>query len=214
MYNRNLDTSLSLSSHLFPDYHNQNEKVMLPNVILTSLINSEYNKPFHPYMVVSREDYYGTVLQTELFVTEEEMIDCYYKTDKFNPNKTYFYCYREDFIAWILQYGYNLDPKLVMLASLSKYERLVYQLQENIDAFNSKRTFYVKNFVNAGLSFYHIVTLTKELKVNDSVLIQSILEFANYAISKINSVSYANQQLVLEGLNEVITELGFGIYES
>lgn len=205
MYTRNLDTSLQLSSSLFPDYYTQNDVVMSPNVILASLIDSEYDKPFHPYMVVCREDYYGTVLQAELFATEEAMITDWHKKYWYytNPKKTYFYCHREDLMNWILQCGYGLDPKLTMLASLSKYERLVYQLQENIDSFNDKRTFYVKNFVNAGQSFYHIAELTKLLSITDIVLKQSILDFTNFTIKKINSVPYVDNKVTLMKLNEI-----------
>lgn len=205
MYIRNLDYNLQLSCYLFPDYHTQNEVVMSPNVILQSLIRSEYDKPLHPYMVVCREEYFGTVLQAEIFATKQAMVDDWYKKDwyKSNAKKTYFYCHREEFMNWILQYGYDLDPKLTMLASLPKYERLVYQLQDNMDSFNDKRTFYVKNFVNAGQSFYHIAELTKLLSITDVVLKQSILDFANFAIKKINSVPYIDNKVTLMKLNEI-----------
>ncbi len=205
MYIRNLDSTLQLSSHLFPDYYTQNNTVMSPNVILSSLIRSEYDKPFHPYMVVCREEYFGTVLQAEIFAIKEAMVDDWYKKDwyKSNSKKTHFYCHREEFMRWILQCGYDLDPKLTMLASLPKHERLVYQLQENVDNINNKKTFYVKNFVNAGQSFYHIAELTKMLFITDAVLHQSILDFTNFAIKKVNSVLYIDNKVTLMKLNEI-----------
>lgn len=208
MYIRNLDPNLQLSSHLFPDYYTQNDKVMSPNVILELLILSEYDKPLHPYMVVCREDYIGTILQAELFANENAML-VYYHQCQPSKTKTYFYCHREEFMNWIL---WSLTPQLpadlISLASTSGIKlRIFRRILQDIDSLLAKKSFYANNFVNSHYAFYHIVELMALYDYGDTNVWQTVYDFAGYVLANIEKIQYIDKEHHTKKLTAILNYL-------